>query len=610
MKRAAEPGTAVGGGKSSKGEPGGAGGSGGQSVTTNLIPRPFRVNSATFHINQRTWEELSAGELKYLPLCQSPFYMLDDATKGLLNKYRGLWSTMTINKPSARISNIMLMQDDYVTTGGTPQEMTSLMQSCYMLSYTPQKQSLYFKLANMTTCNKNDVKVGENFNYLVYNLGGSQCDAGDIKQLITLGNYEDFEHLAILTANVDEFAGFEPRGVVKQDKSIVTGYESSMYNTFIPPNRLIGDYAYYCANMQPVDEEKKKLVVKPFEQVTWARNLDKISIHKYGDVINLPINTNIEGRPLLNTSQNDLMTRQTRISDKDGTYDYYTDFVWPSQNRPFYSRADNLSEIDPLESPKIGMAPLTHHFLTMPPIRKANGALLKQRASFILEQSYSITFNFPESVWDEAPDDDTFATSTNILNQKDAIIVRPVIYGHCKTARLNEKAICPTDLKEGGGGGDKTPFDNSFESLKQLLIEYQTSVLTPEAKTLFQTRTEEESENMEVDHYSKGAVTNDMFTNSSFQFAWQKFIVKAQGALATDFIIDLGGAYTGVILSLTADDGRKLSINTGQRIRSLALSVDHWKKILIWAEIKCDAAAQYAPTVYHSVDRDSTIFYV
>lgn len=607
MKRASED--ASGGGDAKK-SAGGAGGMlkgmpSGQDGKVEPIPRPFTINSITLHFNQRTWEEIGPGELKYLPLSVSPYYMLDTATLKLLSKYKKLWSTATYHTPKARISNIIMLQDDLVNQGGTPLETTAFTQACYMITYKPTRQSLYFKLGNMKKC-EDDKDIKNVYDPLVYNLSDTLCNETDASQLIKVSNYTDFEHLAILTANVNEYAGFEPRGVIRYDKGTGVDRKTSLYNTFIPPNRFLGDYSLYSANMQPKTEDNKSLVVRPFEQVTWARNLDSIKFHKYGDVVDLPITTNLEGVKLLNTAQNDVTERLVRITeDKDNVFDYYQDFMWPSQNRPYFKRSDNLNEIGPMQSPKSDFAPLQHHFLTMPPIRKANKALLKQRASFILEQSWSVTFDFPESVWDEGTDD-TVATSTNILGQKDAVIVRPVIYGDTAATRTNENAICPYDIK---CVGDKCPFDNSFKSLLDLFVTYNIQ----NNNALFEFPTEVTGE---INYTKQGFIRNEDFENASFIYAWKQWVIKVEGTAAGSeaFYFDTTARYTTTqrILRLTSSTGENLEVSPSAITRFVKITKEAYLAMRTWAGITCITSGlgiQHA-ILNESTNRDTQMFYV
>lgn len=460
MKRAADG--------SAKGSEPAMAGAAASDQKSDPIPRPFKINSVTLHFNQRTWEEIGSGQLKFLPLCMNLFYMLDAASLNLFKKYKGLWSTMEIHDPYATCRNILMLQDEMANKGGTPSENSIYTQACYFIKYTPTRESLFFNLIDMKTCEEKKT-AGDMYNMLTYNLNSTKCDADDVSQLVNLINYTDFEKLGILTAKVDEFAGFEPRGLIRRD---VNRTFSNIQNTFIPPNRLIGKYAQYSANLQPPRDRDHLNVVKPFKQVTWARNLDKISIYKYGDTVELPITTNLNGVKLLNSAQNDFTNRQDVIIDKDesgqvNSYLYETEFCWPSRNRPYYTRKDNLNEIAPMETAK-NMGQLKYHFLTMPPIRKANGSLLKQRVSFMLEQSFSVTLNFPESVWDTTDDDDV-PTSANLLNQSDGVILRPLLYGTLLSEKKNEGAIGYNNFT---CDGKECPYDNSFSSLISLWIDY------------------------------------------------------------------------------------------------------------------------------------------
>lgn len=457
MKRAGAPDEGS-GSESKKANTGGGGGGlkgmpGNTDDKVNPIHRPLKLQEITLHFTQRSWEEIGAGELKYLPLSQTPYYMFDNAMLEQLNKFKGLWSTAYYHTPKARLTNLIMLQDDLINQGGTPLETTAFTQACYMLKYTPTRQFQYFELGNIDDCNTGA------FTHLTYNLSDTKC-GNDYSYLVKLGNYQDFEKLAILPAKIDQYSGFKPRSQVVPVQDTV----AYISDTFISPTYENGILANYSANMQP--RTKTELFAAPiipsFKHVTYARNLDTISLHKYGDTVEIPINTNLEGIPLINHINNDFTTRSFKFEDAEtsNTYEMYTDFIWPSNNRPYFSRKDNLSSISPFEANK-QLSGLNHTFLTMPPIRKANGSLLKQRCSFILEQSFSVTFHTVESIWDNESDKYS-------LNQKDGIIVRPVLYGLTASVKTDEGAICPSGQLT--CTGDKCPYDNSFNSLFSLMI--------------------------------------------------------------------------------------------------------------------------------------------
>lgn len=549
------------------------------------IPRPIKTQSVTLTFRQRTWEEIGPGELKYLPLCQTPYYMLDEANKNLIREYKKLWSTAIYHQPKARITNLIMLQDDLVNQGGTPMETTAFTQVCYMLKMTPTHQQQYFKLADITDCKKGTALE------MVYDLSDVTCGT-DYSQLIKIGNYKDFERLAILPAKPDKFAGYQ---LYNDIRIINDGVHSNIKDTFFSPSLLVKNntFGIYSANMQPVDPP----VIDTLKQVTWLRNLDKISFHKVGDTIEIPIVTNIDDKPLLNNDSNDLLSREAYLFDTENTYLYNKEFLWPSPHRPYFSRKDNLSEMmTNIESKNLKQ--LEHCFFTMPPIRKANGALLKQRCSFFLEQEFSITLNFPDSAWGEE------SGKEMLLSQKDAIVTRPVIYGSLRTGRKDEGAIC----KEGEFTctGEKCPFDNSFVSLIELMVDAQF-----EFSFLNAIPGQEEYKYVAT---KPTKLTNDIILSEEFKTAWKKWHDKTTTGA---FYIDLK---TKAHIDLVNRHGQTLT----QEAVSLTdnVAVVRWYYFDKMKEdfgIKCKKESgpqgkKHAPDVMHTgylpSGRESKIFYV
>lgn len=583
MKRAAE---SDGGGdaKHFAGGDGGGGSKGGMNVINQKvdpIPRNLKVQEVTLHFTQRSWEEIGPGELKYLPLCQTPYYMLDEAMKKQLLNFKDLWSTMEIHQPSARITNMIMLQDDLVNQGGTPMETTAFTQVCYLLRFNPTKQTQYFLLGDVTNCKNGTVQE------LMYNMTTTKC-GNDYSQLINVQNYKDFERLAILPARIDLNAGYDLTRL--PEKTTITT-ESQIKDTFFSPTMLNKSlYSNFSANYQPVDPP----VIDTLKQITWVRNLDKISFHKVGDSIEIPIVTNLNGKQLLSTKQNDMFTRTLDVLDNEGNFfEYPVEFVYPSNNRPYFDRSDNLSEISTNLHSK-DMQPLSHTFFTMPPIRKANGALLKQRASVFLEQSFSVTFRFPESVWGED------SGSDRILNQRNGIVLRPILYSKLSSNKVNEEAICPNgDIT---CTGDQCPFDNSYASLIALWVQYKFPFKFVEAIP----------STAEYKYTSDFATrfNNQFLIQDAFRVTYKTWLLEAlrEGSEVNLYIDLLQKAH----VTLIDRSGNVYDLETENDLYNiLVINAGDLKDMYSDYGITCTSnATQKAGTYYYGVNRDTKMFYV
>lgn len=409
---------------------------------TDPIPRPLYEQSVTLTFKRLTWETIAPQELKYLPLCMTPKYMLTPADQVKIKRFEStMWSTMTIEKVQARATNLVMLQDDLRVQSNTPTDATAFTQVIYLIHYCPKMTPLYFKLENnMKESALEGNTISYNFNQLRDTIQ---------PQLITLNNYEDFSKLLLVPARVNETAGFVP----KQNITLKGGTGDDKYSildTYIAPNTNTSLRKYSC-NLQP-ENSKGALIsnfVQPLGSTMKASDLNGMHFYKYGDTIDLPITTNLHGVKLMNVEQNAFYnTYFETIQDGTDSVNYATEFIWPGRNRPFYSRHDNLSiDVDVISSAK-RMLPLQHHFFSMPPIYKPNGALLGQRCNLTLEQELIIKFHTTESFHtDELADD--------VLAQSDAVVVRPAVYG--KTLKEgsagvqsvlcgnNQQAICKSE---------------------------------------------------------------------------------------------------------------------------------------------------------------------
>lgn len=594
---------AGGGGVGNKGMPSG-------ESKTNPIPRPIRENEITLHFNQVTWEEIGPSELKYLPLCQSPYYMLDNATLNLLKKYKGLWSTAQYHTPKARISNIIMLQDDLVNQGGTPLETTAFTQACYMIEFCPVGQTQFFHLANMYRCRQGVLRS------LTYDLSSVECDTADVSQLIKVQGYDDFEKLVVQTAKVNIYGGYNPNDHLRRN---MTDNVTTLDNIYIPPNdKDIGFLAYYSGNMQPGNLIQN--LVKPYDQITFARNMGKFKLHSYNDTFEIPIHTNIEGKSLLNAPTNDFTNRSISF-EKDGIkYTYYTEFCWPSSNRPYFDRSTNFSDLSPYLANK-DLSSLKHYFFTMPPIRKANGALLKQRASFMLEQSFSVTFKFPESVWEE---DDVHGESTTkyMLDQTNAIILRPNLYGNLIKEFPDTGMICPAGTRFSCDQDlGRCPPGNDANALMTLWVNVVTESLlwtitfSPEGD-------EPDDGDIVFTDSNDNYFTNSTILSAAFATEWKKFILKKkeQPNWSGKMYFKTTASQRWRGLGFNLDNGNKFSMINPFIAAGIPggtyfyILIDDYVKWVDWAGVTCTATGKddikpRSDTDLKPMDRNATVFF-
>lgn len=402
----------------------------------NPIPRLFKQNSITIHITQRTFEEIGPGELKWVPTSQYWASMFDKFHIRQFNTYFNRCSTFSITDPKVRISNILMLQDEQTTQAGTPKDVSIFTQACYLMHYQPKGIKNWFKLGVTKDC------MGSQ-EYLTYKpMKPTDCKL--ISQLVKVGDkkYTDFETLVINPAKADFYAGWSSNETMASDQDPTSincqlldaiGNEFNIDENPVPKNKdiyvtdcfisprsaYLGEFSCSVKGCEPHIELNK--------HTTYARNLDKIMLHKYGDSFGFHINTNLEGVKLLKHDANKpfghKFMKATKGSKKADT-EVKAVFCYPSDNRPFFSRFNNFDPNGPVDANK-GFNSLTHHFLTMPPIKKNDGSLIKQRCSFIMEQTCSVTFNFPETVTEDSAED--------MLEQRDAVVLRPAIVSLKKT---------------------------------------------------------------------------------------------------------------------------------------------------------------------------------
>lgn len=422
-------------------------------VVENPIPRSIPSQSVTLNFTQRSWEEIAPGELYYLPICQNPFYIMDECMINQFKSFDGLWSSMEISTPHVKISNLIMLQDDLRVQNNTPTDATAFTQVVYLIHYVPQNQQMYFALQSLSDLNEYDGQ------FLTYQLAPQDINS----RMVKVSGFEDFEKLLMLSANPGESAGFDDSLITDGTGYIYTNYVSPLYqNDF---KRVAGNMQMdlFTPSKNPNPDQYPTNFLQNKSQILFAKNQDNISFHKYGDCIEFDIVTNLEGKKLISDDWNDFTESQRTIVINPGEEtqkNYMTEWCWPGKNRPYVTRSSNLDyKTDPVIHAK-DMKPLKHHFFCMPPIRKPNGALLGQRTSFLLEQSFSVTFHFSTAVF---ADDLENSDIPYIMDQKDGILMRRNFYGipgaeriptnspFCGTVTtLNCRTpVCPVDTFQG-----------------------------------------------------------------------------------------------------------------------------------------------------------------
>lgn len=373
------------------------------------VPRNLSLQTVTIHFCQRSWEEIGPGELYYLPLCQNPKYMFDKAMMEQFRKFLSFGATMEIHTPTVKISNLIMLQDDLKVQSNTPTDATAFTQVCYLMHYSPTRNPQYFKLQNVTD--------EETFDALDISYNLSTNKGNNRSYLVKAKNYTNFEKLLICPAKTNIYAGFNVH-----DPPVIEPVTFKLKSPYISPSLSDPDFAKFSGN---VEFNEPSGFLTNGNHITYAKNLDKLTMYKYGDTFELPITTNLEGVQLLNINENNFLVdfEIKKNFEPDIIATYKSEWCYPGPNRPFLTRSNNFdAATDPITNIK-NLKNLRHHFLTMPPIKKPNGALLGQRCSFMMEQCMSITFNAVESVWEEG-------TDNLILDQKDAVILRRNIYGN------------------------------------------------------------------------------------------------------------------------------------------------------------------------------------
>lgn len=517
---------------------------------TSPIPRNLSHQSVTLHFKNTTWEEIGRGELKYFPACQNPYYIMDSAMLEQFVRFKHLWSTMEIHDVNYKMSNLMMLQDDYRIEAGTPVDTTTFVQVCYLLEYCPTRNTEYFMLYDVT--NKESLEGTP----VTYDFALDTTNS----QLIKLKGYNNFETLGIRPALINKNAGYEPSASPQYDPT-----KYSIMSPYIAPDAP-GIIRECSANLQVSTAPADDYFVDFAQHPTFSRNLDKVTSFKYGDTLQRSIVTNLHDKQLVNLPNNDFTNRENYLDViiDNKKVRFIKEWCYPSPNRPYYSRNTNLSGLTPLLNPK-RLNNLRHHFISMPPIKKANDSLLGQRCSFMLESSFSVTFNFIESIFE---DDE----AQEFLHQKDAILLRPNIYGKLKKdIGSNSGAFCRSGTIPECTSTTICPINDSFAELFSFLSVIQESEFTMLFKTYNKL-----AEGTSVNAMVIGQLNGDTFT-PPIQTVWKEYL---DGS--TDIVLEIknpirdatGTKYSTVLFGDSINYNELLSDGPLSSDNSLYLYID------------------------------------
>lgn len=404
--------------------------------STQPIPRHLPEKSVTLHFKRTTWEEFAPGKLYYLPTCVNPKYMFNENMREQFNKFKGLWETMTISAPHTRVSNLIFLQDDLRVQSNTPTDATAFTQVCYLVHFAPAAQTEYFQFGNLAQ------REGTKYTPLQYTLQPEED-----KQFTLIGEreYESFDKLLTIPARINKYAGWNPSD---------TGAPKSPYSytkPYISPRELDGIVS---CNLQV--ENSDAYFLHSNKVLAYAQDQDYIKFFKYGDTIDLGITTNLEGTKLYKDRANDFLNESVVVNVETGTdkVTYDTEFMYPGNNRPVLCRCYNFDPQFSCINHNKDFKPLKHHFFTMPPIKKPNGALLGQRCSVLVESTMTVTFNFHESTFEGLESDQDI----NIMAQNDAVMIRRGIYGTVESGgkpppTITGGILCPYGFNCDNEGG-------------------------------------------------------------------------------------------------------------------------------------------------------------
>lgn len=413
VKRKAESQDVDGASTAKKAGGGGGGGAAGGGDDTGalvpMVPRHVGLWSHCIELNCNTFEEIG-NALKYLPLCMTPRrFMLANRGQNatLVAQWRSMSTGFKICSASASINNIRFLQDALTGGGTTPETTTAPTQAAYLVSFMPPPTSGNSVLLGSGTSgtfapiaiDKNDL------------IGGSTPTEYGTDQLIELTSAEtDLETLRWVEFNLN-LAGNSMTQVGPDAALHSMQMNKSQLTTMTTPTPSVGNMAFGASVDQIITD------VEVFEQPTSAvLQRSNIKFVKLGESLSIPITTNCNSAIFKNyTNTNTPQFVNSTNSSSLGQLLFFNNmetlitgsgtpiaslnafFGWPCKVNPFWSRSNNWWHgglVNALNS----MSPLSHTFMCIAPMKDADGALMKQRASCTLEQKMVVEYFFRDDL--------------------------------------------------------------------------------------------------------------------------------------------------------------------------------------------------------------------
>lgn len=394
--------------KKAGGGGGAAGGGDDTAALTPMVPRHVGLWSHKIELCCNTWEEIG-NNLKYLPLCMSPRrFMLANRGQNatLIAQWRTMSTGFSICHASANVTNIRFLQDALTGGGTTPETTTAPTQAAYLVVFQPPPTSGNSILLGSGPAGAfAPIALDKNLA-----IGGTTATEYGTDQLMDLtSDTTDLETLRWVEFNLN-LAGNSMTQVGPDSILYQVQKNSSQLTTTSGPTPTPTNMAYGASVDQIITAEE--VFEQPTSQVLQRSNMRFV---KLGESFSIPVTTNCNKAIFKSYGSNSVALVNTVTNTAAPTLAVFNNmetlivgsgtpigslnafFGWPCKVNPFWSRSNNWwygGLVDALNS----MAPLQHTFMCIAPMKDAEGALMKQRASCCLEQKMVVEYFFRDDL--------------------------------------------------------------------------------------------------------------------------------------------------------------------------------------------------------------------
>lgn len=418
-------------------------GEGEDGLEKSAIPRPPPHRSITFTFWQRSWEEISAQNLCYIPMGTYPGCAFDDQSAYRFLRQMQSCYAYTIKSAKTCINNFIVLNDQLSAGGSTPSEISSIVQRAKIVKFTPHSPwTTAFRIRQNNSADP--LKFVGDTAYLAppppppdtYPKTYRRPPNRDYLMKAEISSFEDLEVEGLMAPDYMDISRLQnDNNKVKSTACNKWGpyvfngtsdFESIDNNAYLgnvgiqdvgpsggrnwPIRGPFGPSAANVSNSFPTINAIKNMqgyqIISPGEELEFefARNVQGKMIEKTALIREYSVANATTVTPYTGVFGNPIVQPQI-VPFQQSTTSQKTCIAfqpWPTTMNPLIKKSDIWK--GPLMFDAHENSAANHVFLTMIPIKETSGSILKQRCNCQMQQEVVVEFHYNEMMEQNAGD--------------------------------------------------------------------------------------------------------------------------------------------------------------------------------------------------------------